>query len=411
MPHPLTTPYEEARARLLDIAETCKPDTEQVPLSDAPGRVLAADLTSPFNLPQTDNAAVDGYAVHAAYLAGHPDHRFDVIGTARAGHPFDGKAAPGQAVQVFTGAVMPQGPDCVLMHEDCQISAEGVLCGKQLKPGTNMRPAGENLAKGERVAEKGTRLSAADIGQLAAAGCTEVPVFRPLHVGLISTGDELVEAGQSRIPGQIFDSNRPMLAALCRQTGVRLTDFGIVKDNRTSLSAAYQTALEECDVIISSGGASDGIEDHTQGAMQDIGAEPVFWRLAMKPGRPMAAGRRGRQMLFCLPGNPVAAFVCFRLLVSPVLDRLAGACVCLPLSLMVPSGFAHKKQAGRAEFLRARLETTPEGDQQAVLHGRKGAGVISSLTGADGLVEIPFSATTLSPGQPVRFYPFYEVAL
>ena len=411
MPHPVTTPYEKARALLLAAAENRTPAREQVPLSAALGQVLAADLTSPFNLPQTDNAAVDGYAVHADYLAAHPDHLFNIIGTARAGHPFEGKAEPGQAVQVFTGAVMPQGPDCVLMHEDCQISAEGVICGKLLKPGTNMRPAGENLATGELVAEQGTRLSAADIGQLAAAGFAEIPVFRPLHVGLISTGDELVEAGRDRITGQIFDSNRPMLAALCRQTGVRLTDFGIVKDNRASLTAAYQTALEECDVIISSGGASDGIEDHTQGAMQDSGAEPVFWRLAMKPGRPMAAGLRAQQMIFCLPGNPVAAFVCFRLLVSPVLDRLAGAAVRLPLSLMVASGFAHKKQAGRAEFLRARLETAADGSQQAVLHGRKGAGVISSLTGADGLVEIPFSATALVPGQPVRFYPFHEVAL
>ena len=411
MPHPVTTPYEKARALLLAAAENRTPAREQVPLSAALGQVLAADLTSPFNLPQTDNAAVDGYAVHADYLAAHPDHLFNIIGTARAGHPFEGKAEPGQVVQVFTGAVMPQGPDCVLMHEDCQISAEGVICGKLLKPGTNMRPAGENLATGELVAEQGTRLSAADIGQLAAAGFAEIPVFRPLHVGLISTGDELVEAGRDRITGQIFDSNRPMLAALCRQTGVRLTDFGIVKDNRASLTAAYQTALEECDVIISSGGASDGIEDHTQGAMQDSGAEPVFWRLAMKPGRPMAAGLRAQQMIFCLPGNPVAAFVCFRLLVSPVLDRLAGAAVRLPLSLLVASGFAHKKQAGRAEFLRARLETAADGSQQAVLHGRKGAGVISSLTGADGLVEIPFSATALVPGQPVRFYPFHEVAL
>ena len=411
MPHPVTTPYEEARALLLAAAENRAPDAEHLPLSVALGRVLAADLTSPFNLPQTDNAAVDGYAVHADFLAAHPDHLFTIIGTARAGHPFTGRALPGQAVQVFTGAVMPQGPDCVLMHEDCQISAEGVVCGKLLKSGTNMRPAGENLAIGERVAAKGTRLSPADIGQLAAAGFADIPVFRPLHIGLISTGDELVEAGADRITGQIFDSNRPMLAALCRQHGVQLTDFGIVEDNRASLTAAYHKALEACDVIISSGGASDGLEDHTQGAMNDIGAEPVFWRLAMKPGRPMAAGQRAQQMIFCLPGNPVAAFVCFRLLVSPVLDRLAGAFVRLPLSLMVPSGFEHKKQPGRAEFLRARLETTADGAQQAVLHGRKGAGVISSLTGADGLVEIPFSATGLGIGQPVRFYPFHEVAL
>ena len=395
MPHPITTPYEEARALLLAAAEAGIPELEHLLLSMRLAGfwrlIRPARLTCKANIPQ-----FDGYADHADYLAAHPDHLFDIIGTARAGHPFEGKAEPGQAVQVFTGAVMPDGPDCVLMHEDCRISADGVICGKQLKTGTNMRPAGENLARGELVAEQGTRLSAADIGQLAAAGCAEVPVFRPLHVGLISTGDELVEAGDARLTGQIFD-NRPMLAALCRQTGIRLTDFGIVKDNRASLTAAYQTALEECDVIISSGGASDGIEDHTQGAMQDVGAEPVFWRLAMKPGRPMAAGRRGQQMMFCLPGNPVAAFVCFRLLVSPVLDRLAGAAVRLPLSLMVASGFAHKKQAGRAEFLRAHLTLSPDGQQQACLHGRKGAGVISSLTGADGLVEIPSSATALAP--------------
>ena len=187
--------------------------------------------------------------------------------------------------------------------------------------------------------------------------------------GWISTGDELVEAGVARLTGQIFDSNRPMLAALCRQNGVRLTDFGIVKDNRASLTAAYQTALEECDVIISSGGASDGLED-TQGAMQDIGAEPVFWRLAMKPGRPMAAGHARTADDVLSAGQSGGGLCLFTLLVSPVLDRLAGAAVRLPLSLMVPSGFAHKKQAGRAFLLRAHLTLSPDGQQQACLHGR-----------------------------------------
>ena len=411
MPHPPTIQYEQALRLMLDAADGPPLPTETVVLSAALDRVLAADQTSPFNLPQTDNAAVDGYAVQSAFLAAHPDHLFSVAGTARAGHPFTGRAGPSEAVRVFTGAVMPNGPDCVLMHEDCLVSDAGVVCTKQLQPGTNMRPAGENLAAGERLAQTGTRLTAAHIGQLAAAGWAEVPVFRPLHVGLISTGDELVEAGGTRLTGQIYDSNRPMLAALCRQSGIRLTDFGIVKDNRASLTAAYQSALEQCDVIISSGGASDGIEDHTQGAIQDSGADCLFWRLAMKPGRPMAAARRGRQMIFCLPGNPVAAFVCLRLLVQPVLDRLAGAAVRAPVCMMVDSGFAHKKQPGRAEFLRACLQSGEDGRSQAILHGRKGAGVISSLTGADGLVEIPFAATELVPGQPVRFYPFSEVSL
>ena len=409
MPHPTTTPLDVAREQLLSAATGWVPEKETCALSDAIGRVLAADQTSSLNLPQTDNAAVDGYAVDAAFLAANPDYRFPVIGTARAGHPFYGTAVPGEAVRVFTGAVMPNGLDCVLMHEDCKVSDAGIVCGKQLRTGTNMRPAGENIAVGEILAVKGTCLGAAEIGQLAAAGLNQIPVFRALNVALMSTGDELVQPGERRKDGQIFDSNRPMLSALCRQQGGQLTDYGIIADDQISLTAAWRDALGHCDVIISSGGASDGIEDHTQGALQACEAECLFWRLAMKPGRPMAAGKKGHQFIFCLPGNPVAAFVCFRLLVRPVLDQLSGGHARLPFSLLMSSGFSHKKQAGRAEFLRARVAETVTGAQRIVLHGRKGAGVISSLTGADGLVEIPFSATEIAAGQPVRFYPFHEV--
>ena len=411
MPHPPTTPHEQALRLMLAAADGPPPEAQTIALSDARDRVLAADQFSPFNLPQTNNAAVDGYAVRSAYLAAHPDHVFPVAGTARAGHPFTGTAGPAEAVRVFTGAVMPDGPDCVLMHEDCRLSDAGVVCTKQLKPGTNMRPAGENLAAGERLAETGTRLTAAHIGQLAAAGITGIPVYKRLRVALISTGDELADAGQTRGAGQIYDSNRPMLSALCRRGDLQLTDKGIIADRRAALAAAFDDGLQQCDVVLCSGGASDGMEDHTQAALQDIGAGLLFWRLAMKPGRPMAAARRGRQMIFCLPGNPVAAFVCLRLLVRPVLDRLAGAAVRAPVCVMVDSGFTHKKQAGRAEFLRVCLRPGEEGRPQAVLQGRKGAGVISSLTGADGLVEIPFAETELVPGQPVRFYPFSEGAL
>ena len=409
MPHPSTTPLDIAREQLFSAAIGWVPEQEFCALSNALGRVLAADQMSPFNLPETDNVAVDGYAVDSAFLATHPEHLFHVIGTARAGHPFAGAAAPDQAVRVFTGAVMPDGPDCVLMHEDCQISGAGIICGKQLESGTNMRAAGENIATGETLAAKGVFLGAADIGQLAAAGLNQIPVFRPLKIALMSTGDELIQSGEARKAGQIFDSNRPMLAALCRQQGGQLTDCGIIRDDRASLSAAWRDALGHCDVIISSGGASDGVEDHSQGALQECGAECLFWRLAMKPGRPMAAGKKGNQLIFCLPGNPVAAFVCFRLLVRPVLDRLSGGQPRPPFSLMLSSGFSHKKQAGRAEFLRACVNETETGAQQVVLHGRKGAGVISSLTGADGLVEMPFAATEVAAGQPVRFYPFNEV--
>jgi len=409
MPYPSTTPLDIAREQLLCAATGWVPEQEICAVSDALGRVLAAEQKSPLNLPQTDNVAVDGYAVDAAFLAVNPDHLFPVVGTARAGVPFSGVSAPGEAVRVFTGAVMPDGLDCVMMHEDCQISDAGIICCKKLNSGTNVRQAGENIAAGELLAAKGACLGAANIGQLAAAGLSQIPVFLPLKIALMSIGDELVQPGEARKVGQIFDSNRPMLAALCCQQGAQLTDYGIIRDDRASLTAAWCDALDHCDVIITSGGASDGVEDHTQGALQDCGAECLFWRLAMKPGRPMAAGKKGYQFIFCLPGNPVAAFVCFRLLVRPVLDRLSGAHVRLPFSMILSSGFNHKKQSGRAEFLRARLAEIGTGAQQVVLHGRKGAGVISSLTGADGLVEIPFEAKEIAVGQPVRFYPFNEV--
>lgn len=411
MPHPSTTPLDVAREKLLSAAAGWTPQQDVCALSDALGRVLAKDQKSPINLPQTDNVAVDGYAVDAAFLTANPKHLFTVVGTARAGHPFANIAAPGEAVNVFTGAVMPEGADCVLMHEDCQIFDVGVTSNKQLKSGTNVRPAGENIVAGETLAIKGTCLGAADIGQLAAAGINQIPVFQSLKIALMSTGDELVQSGDLRKPGQIFDSNRPMLAALCHQKGLQLTDYGIIRDNQASLTTAWLDALRECDVIITTGGASDSVEDHTQGALQDCGADCLFWRLAMKPGRPMAVGRKGHQFIFCLPGNPVAAFVCFRLLVRPVLDKLSGSHPRWPISFMLSSGFSHKKQAGRAEFLRARVNETETGVQQIILHGRKGAGVISSLTGADGLVEIPSVATEIAPGEALRFYPFQEVVL
>ena len=210
--------------------------------------MLATEQISSVDLPQTDNVAVDGYAVEAAFLAAHPGYLFKVAGTARAGHPFAGTAAPGEAVRVFTGAVMPEGPDCVIMHEDCQISDAGVICGKQLKSGTNMRPAGENIAAGETLAAKGVFLGAAEIGQLAAAGLSQIPVFQPLKIALMSTGDELVQAGDTRKVGQIFDSNRPMVAALCHRQGAQLTDYGIIRDDQVRLTSAWQEALDHCDV-------------------------------------------------------------------------------------------------------------------------------------------------------------------
>ena len=370
-------PIDLARSQLLASIDAIAA-TEIVSLDESCGRIAAETITSLLDLPRTHNAAVDGYGVDSAELAAAPDKPFKISGVARAGHPFDGVIGVGEAIEIYTGAVMPSGVDCVAMHEDCS--------------------------------RNGQVITPALVGQLAASGTAQIEVARRLRVAVMSTGDEVVAAGSDAAHGQIFDANRPMLKAMLQSNQIDVIDCGIVPDRLDALADAYEQALQMADVVISSGGASDGIEDHSQQAMRQIGASCAFWRLAMKPGRPMAVGRREKQLIFCLPGNPVAAFVCTRLLINPVLTRLLGGIVQPILKIGVPAGFAHRKKPGRAEFLRVAL--VDDGDGQVLqLHGRKGAGVISSLTGADGLVEIPLENAGVDKGLMLNFLPFHERGL
>ena len=410
--HPETTPLDIARANLLDDIVP-RMAHESVSLQDATGRFAAADIISTVNLPATANAAVDGYAIDAETLAKNPDQIFRIAGQARAGHPFHGAISKDEAVEIYTGAVMPDGVNAVAMHEDCTRHDTTVRLNKMLTSGANNRPAGENLAVGEVILQAGTRLNAPMIGQLAAAGHATIAVQNKLSATVLSTGDEMVDVTapeNGATFGRIFDANRPMVMAALGNEAIILRDGGIVADDRDALASAYQSALDHSDIVISSGGASDGIEDHTQAAMKLVGGECALWRLAMKPGRPMAVGRVGDKFIFCLPGNPVAAFVCSKLLILPLLDKLAGGIVREPLQLMVPAGFAHKKQPGRAEYLRATLQGSGK-DQKIQLHGRRGAGVISSLIGADGLVEIPLDNAGVDIGMPLVFLPFADRGL
>jgi len=411
MPNQQTAPIpiDLAREQLLASIDAIE-GTETVELDQACGRIAAETITSTFDLPRTYNAAVDGYGVGSASLIAAPDRPFKIVGVARAGHPFDGVIGAGEAIEIYTGGVMPQGPDCVAMHEDCTRSGDEVVIAAKLARGSNMRPPGENMAKGEIVIAKGQVISAALVGQLAASGTAQISVRRRLRVAVLSTGDEVVPAGSPASHGQIFDANRPMLKAILASSQITLIDCGIVPDKLEALSAAYENALAVADVVISSGGASGGIEDHTQQAMQQVGANCAFWRLAMKPGRPMAVGRREKQLIFCLPGNPVAAFVCTRLLIKPLLIKLLDGAATPILKIRVPAGFTHRKKPGRAEFLRVVLVDDTDG-QHLQLHGRKGAGVISSLTGADGLVEIPLENAGVDKGLMLNFLPFHERGL
>ena len=404
-----TVPIDLARQMLADRITPLVGD-ETVLLDASLGRLAATDVASTIELPRTHNAAVDGYGVSAKILCDDPLKAFKIVGAARAGHPFPGAIGDDEAIEIYTGATMPDGPDCVAMHEDCDRKGQFVVIQKLLKAGSNMRPPGENLAKGEAVIAKGQRINASLIGQLAAAGHDRIAVQKPVTVALLSTGDEIVEAGGSLEPGQVYDSNRPMMRALLADPSLTLSDQGIVPDKLAALTSAYEEALTMHDVVISSGGASDGIEDHTQAAMQAVGADCAFWRLAMKPGRPMAVGRKDKKLIFCLPGNPVAAFVCTKLLILPLLTHLAGGVMTMPLKCIIPAGFSHKKATGRAEYLRATIANGVDG-QKIKLHGRKGAGVISSLTGADGLVEIPLENAGVEMGMPLAFLPFSDRTL
>ena len=397
--------YEQARD-LLEAALTHKAQSEIVPLSQALGRIAAQSYHSEINLPQTRNSAVDGYAVSSAELAKNQEALFKLVGEAKAGHPFEGNLAAGEALRIFTGAIMPDEADSVLMEEFCTQEGGFVRFGKALSAGKNCRPAGENLAIGEEIVAQGTILTPAHIGQATAAGLTDISVTKPLRIGVISTGDELVDKQQSpqKLTGQIYDSNRPMILALCIAEGHEVIDGGIIADDEAALSKAYHDLAAQCDVVISSGGASAGAEDHTQAALLNNGATPLFWRLAIKPGRPVAASMLGDVPIVCLPGNPVAVYVCFHLLVVPALHKLAHGTFKPLKKLMIKSGFAHEKKPNeRAEFVRVKLALTKEGETVMVPHGRKGAGVLSSLTQADGLAELPFETSAVSEGQKLPF--------
>lgn len=403
---------DEAVARLNALVTKAEA-VETVPLSQASGRVISSDLVAAADLPATNNAAVDGYAVKAAFLAAHPEHAFPVIGRAAAGHPFAGHVGDGEAVRLFTGAIMPEGTDCVAMHEFCSFDEERevVRIESELAPGANNRPAGENVRAGETIIQSGTRLAAADIGIAAAAGHDRLDVYHRVKVGLVSMGDEVVAQGKPLAAGQLHDSNRPMLADMLTGDGFEVVDLGIVADDEAALTDCFAAALSECDAVLSSGGASDGDEDHTQAAMRANRIEAAFWRLSIKPGRPMSGGVRNGRPVMCVPGNPVAAFVCYRVVAAPVLKQMAGMRRQPILRLHARSGFTHRKSAGRAEYLRVRVMTGADGTPEMHLHGRKGAGVLSSLTGADGLVEIPVENTGVAVGDYLPFIPFREASL
>jgi molybdopterin molybdotransferase len=377
-------------------------DTEWVDLAEADGRILGVDIKAPLALPPFTNSAVDGYAVRGADLPRDTEQAFPIAGRIQAGASASAAIAPGEAVRIFTGAPMPAGADTVFMQEDVRVDAAGkVVLPPGLKAGANVRPAGEDVPEGHSALLSGRQLRPQDIALIAAFGLTRVEVKRRLRIAVFSTGNEVVSPGAPRGAAQLFDSNRFMMKAMLKRLGCEVSDLGILRDDRASLASALKEAAGSHDLILTSGGVSTGEEDHVKAAVESVGTL-VLWRMAIKPGRPVAMGIIGGTPFIGLPGNPVASFVTFTYVVRPTVLALAGTAQNRPVPMPVRAAFSYKKKIGRREYVRVSLRKG-EGALEAVKFPREGAGLLSSLVDTDGLVELGEEVTTVEPGQMVGF--------
>lgn len=377
---------------------------DEVGLADALGRVLAEDVVSTINVPPHDNSAVDGWGFAAA--ARPADGSLPVVGSVAAGHPFAGSVAAGAAVRILTGAPVPAGIDTIAMQEDC-VAEGGRVVVPGLKPGANLRQAGEDVCAGTMVLEAGIRLRPQELGLAAAIGRTHLRVHRRLRAALFSTGDEIREPGQLLPPGCIYDTNRTTASALLRSLGCEVTDLGILPDRRELITAALAQAAADHDLILTSGGVSVGDEDHVKAAVEANGSLH-FWKLAIKPGRPVALGEINGTAFVGLPGNPVAVMVTFMLIARPLVLRLMGIKDCSVQRYRVEAGFAFRHKPGRREWLRARVRAEG-GTLVAEKFPAEGSGVLSSMVWSDGLLEVPEEWGDLAPGDSVAYIPYAEV--
>lgn len=404
-------PVDEARAA---IAAALVPitATETLPLAAALGRVLAADVVSPIDVPAHDNSAMDGYALHGAdLLADVPTLLRAGPHTVFAGKPFTEAVPRGGCVRIMTGAVMPPGLDTVVPIELCSVDGDQVtLKPGVLRAGENRRKRGEDLAQGKPALLAGRVLRPAELGLMASLGCATATVRRRLRVALFSTGDEIQQPGLPLAPGQIYDSNRYSLMGAIQRLGMEVIDLGLVPDDPALLKAAVDRAVAEADAVVTSGGVSMGDADHTRDILAARG-EVAFWKVAMRPGRPFAFGPLHgtggkRAYLFALPGNPVAALVTFYAFAREALLRLAGASQTEPPRLAAKSPVAIRKRPGRTEYQRAIVSRSADGDWEVRTTGSQGAGILRSMTEANALLVLPHASGPVAAGERVEVWLF-----
>ncbi len=408
--YPELLPVAEALRRIDAQASSISGD-EQVALRDALGRIAAQPIVSPMNVPGHTNSAMDGYAFAAADLPTEKTCRLTVLGTAWAGRPFDGGVRPGSAVRVMTGAVMPPGTDTVIMNEQVEVQTgrqgDAIVIGQGHRVGQNVRQAGEDIAIGDRVLAAGKRIMPAELGLLGSLGIGEVTVKRRLRVAFFSTGDELRSLGETLAPGDVYDSNRYTLYGMLTRLGVELIDLGVIRDEPDAVDDAFREAARLGDAIISTGGASTGEADYIGETLARLG-EVRFWRIAIRPGRPLAFGRVGDALFFGLPGNPVAVMVTFYQFVQPALMRMMGCNEAhANPTLRVTCQSPLRKKPGRVEVYRAILSRDADGRPTVHSTGKPGSGLLHTMSDANCFIILPEDGESVEPGAEVEVQPFF----
>ena len=401
---PVSIDVKTATKRILDQVEPIK-QIETIALRSCLGRVTATDVRSRVQVPNHTNSAMDGYALAGADLSVESERDFAVVGTCLAGKPYADNVARDQCIRIMTGAVMPEGTDTVVMQERVKRSGDNITVPAGEKPGANVRQAGEDLEVGDIAIAGGTRIRPAHLGLAASLGFSELPVYRRPKVAFFSNGDELRSVGESLKFGDLYDSNRYTLFGMLTEAGVDLIDLGIIRDEPEAIREAFDHAADCADMVITSAGASVGDADYVQQTLDALGAVN-FWKVAIKPGRPLAFGSVGKSLFFGLPGNPVSVMVTFEIFVRQAIRRLSGEQSVMPLTMRVPLISNLRKRPGRAEFQRGILSTNEQGETVVSSTGDQGSGILHSISMANCYIVLPTESQGASPGDWVTVQPF-----
>ncbi len=403
---------EQALQQILISVEALS-ESEIVPIREALGRAVTKEVSSMVNVPGHTNSAMDGFAIRGAEIPTNGQQAFSVIGTSWAGRPYLGPVNKGECIRIMTGAAMPKNTDTVIMQERVQKDGNNILIDHTNKLGQNVRQAGEDIAIGETVLTKGKLITPAELGLLASTGISEVSVTKKLRVAFFSTGDELRPVGSTLEKGQIYDSNRYTLYGMLNRLGVEIFDMGVIKDDRDEVKQAFLNAADCADVIITSGGVSVGEADFVKETLENIG-QVNFWKVAMKPGRPLAFGKIGNAWFFGLPGNPVSVMVTFYMFVQPALKKMMGETYRNPIMINAKCSTKLRKQPGRVEYQRGILTKTNNSDSKIYNYevkktGAQGSGILRSMSDANCFIILPMESAGVEIGDIVQVVPFEAI--